>query len=143
MKNILLALQLDDDEDLLLIKAQELARAFGAKVWLLHIAAPDPDFVGYEVGPQYIRDSRADELKQEHRLLQEYAEALTQQGIAAEGLLIQGTTEEMILTETDKLGIDLIIMGHHDHGLMYKLFVGSVSTQIINKSDIPVMIVPL
>ena len=51
-------------------------RKFGSKIWLVHIAAPDPDFVGYEVGPQYIRDHRADELKKEHKLVKKYADEL-------------------------------------------------------------------
>ena len=46
-----------------------MAEKFGSKLWLVHIAAPDPDFVGYGTGPIYIRDSRAKELKEEHQQL--------------------------------------------------------------------------
>ena len=72
MKNILVTIDFDKSEALLLDKAVQMAEAFGSKLWLMHIAAPDPDFVGYDVGPQYIRDSRAEDLRQEHRKLQEY-----------------------------------------------------------------------
>ncbi|MCJ7468189.1 MAG: universal stress protein [Maribacter sp.] len=143
MKNILVALDFNQNEHLLIDKAIQLAAAFRSKLWLMHIAAPDPDFVGYEVGPQYIRDSRATELRKEHRLLQEYAAGLQKKGIDAEGLLVQGATIEMILEESKKLIIDLIIAGHHEHGFLYKAFVGDVSTEIIKKSTIPVLLVPL
>ncbi len=61
MKNILVTIDFNKNEELLIDKAFQLAESFNSKLWLMHIAAPDPDFVGYEVGPQYIRDSRATE----------------------------------------------------------------------------------
>ncbi len=142
MKNILVTIDFNKDEALLIDKAVQLAKAFDSKLWLMHIAAPDPDFVGYDVGPQYIRDSRAKELKQEHQQLQEYADNLKEKGVDSEGLLIQGPTIDMILEESKKLHVDLIIAGHHKHGFFYSQFVESVSSEIIRKSKIPVLIVP-
>lgn len=51
------------------------------------MAAPNPDFVGLEVGPQYIRDNVAEELKEDHREIQEFAESLRMAGYNAEGLI--------------------------------------------------------
>ncbi len=143
MKNILLAIDFDGKEQLLIDKANEFAQLTGAKIWLLHIAMPDPEFVGYEVGPQYIRDSRAKELRKEHRLLQSYADLLKLKGTQAEGLLIEGATIEMILAESKKLKVDLIIMGHEEHGIIYQMFIGSIALQMIKKSKIPLLIVPV
>jgi len=143
MKNILVTIDFEDKIELLINKAYQLAEKFNSKIWLMHVAAPDPHFVGYEVGPQYIRDSRANELRKEHRLLQAYNNILKEKGCDTEGLLIQGPTIEMIIFESKKLNIDLIIAGHHEHGFFYNAFVGSTSTEIIKKSKIPVLIVPL
>ena len=63
MKNILVTIDFNENEKLLIDKAFQLAEPFDSKIWLIHIAAPDPDFIGYKVGPQYIRDSRASDLK--------------------------------------------------------------------------------
>ena len=143
MKNILVTLDFNKDEKLLIDQACQLAKPFDSKIWLVHIAAPDPDFVGYEVGPQYIRDSRATELRKEHKLLQEYTTKLKKNGVNAEGLLVQGATIEMVIEEAKKLNVDLIITGHREHSFFYKAFVGSVSAGIIKKSRIPVLMVPL
>lgn len=143
MKNILVAIDFDENMELLLAHAAQLAKAFGAKVWLIHVAAPEPDFVGYEVGPKYIRDSRAEELREEHRTIQKYADNLGEQGIEAEGLLIQGATIEMLMNESRKLNIDLMIAGHHPHNFLYKAFVDDVSSQILKESKVPVLIIPL
>ena len=143
MKNILVTVSFEKGDQQLIDKALQLAEAFGSKVWIVHIAAPDPDFVGYEVGPQYIRDSRATDLKKEHHQLQEFATMFSKKGIKAEGLLVQGATIEMVIEEAKKLNADLIIAGHQEHGFIYNALVGSVSTEIIKKSTIPVLIVPI
>ncbi len=143
MKNILVTIDFVNNEKQLIDKAFQLAEKFKAKLWLLHIASPDPDFIGYDVGPQYIRDSRAEELRKEHKLLQEYTAVLKKKGVDSEGLLVQGATIEMIIEESKKLNVDLIIAGHHERGFFYNAFVGSVSAKIIKKSKIPVLIIPL
>ena len=143
MKNILVSFDFDGNEQLLFDKAFQLAEKFDSKIWLIHIAAPNPDFVGYDAGPQSTRDSRASELRKEHKLLQEYTNTLKKKGVNAEGLLVQGATIEMIMEESKKLNIDLIIAGHHEHNFLYKAFVGSVSGKIVKKSKIPVLIVPI
>lgn len=142
MKNILVTVDFEEQVELLMDKAFELAQAFDSKIWLMHVAAPDPDFVSYSVGPQYIRDFRAEDLKKEHRQLQAYVNDLQKKGVEAEGLLIQGATTELIINESTKLDVDLIMTGHHDRSFFYNALFGSVSAQIIKKSKIPVLIVP-
>jgi nucleotide-binding universal stress UspA family protein len=143
MKNILATIDFYGSEKLVIDKAYEIAKAFDAKIWLLHVVAPEPEFVGFGVGPQYVRDARATELKKEHSMINQYAGELKLQGVEAEGLLLQGSTIEMIMTEAEKLKIDLIVTGHHDHNFVYKAFYGSVASGVINKTKIPVLLVPL
>ncbi len=143
MKNILVALDIQPSDSLLLAQATFLAEKCGAKIWMVHVAAPDPDFVGFEMGPKYIRDFVADELREDHRQLQTYASDLQQQSLEAEGLLIQGPTVDMIEAEVKKLNIDLLILGSHKHGFLYETFIGNTAMRIIKELSIPVMIVPL
>ena len=49
MKTILVTIDFDKSDQMLIDKAFQMAEVFGSKIWILHIAAPDPDFVGYEV----------------------------------------------------------------------------------------------
>lgn len=142
MKNILVTIDLEDNADQLIDHTVKWAKAFDAKVWLMHVAAPDPDFVGYEVGPQYIRDNRAEELRQEHRTLQAWAKNLESQGVQADGLLIQGATVEIILEESDKLNADLLICGHHEQGFLHEWLAGSVAKELLKKAKTPLLIIP-
>lgn len=143
MKNILVSIDFDNNEKNLIEMAFRFAKPFDSKLWLIHIAQPDPEFIGYDVGPQYIRDFRASELRKEHKLLQQYSKDITERGIQAEGLLIQGATVEMVLEEAIKLKADMIVTGQHEHNFFYHAFVGSVSSEIVKKSKIPVLVVPL
>lgn len=143
MKNILVAIDFEEETQLLVDKALEIAKQFGSKIWLLHIAAASPDYVGYTVGPQYIRDNIAGTLREEHKLIQKYADQLKAKNIAAEGLLVQGATSNTILKESAKLNIDLVVIGHHKHSSLYKIFVDDVDSEIISNSKVPVLIIPM
>ncbi len=143
MKNLLVTIEFEDKNFLLLNQASKLAQKFGSKVWIVHIAAPDPYFVGYEVGPQYIRDNRAEELRKEHKMIQDYTNELKKNDIEAEGLLLQGATAETILNECAALNIDLLIIGHHKHSFLQKTFGDSVVSSIIDKSKVPMLVIPV
>lgn len=143
MKNILVTVDFDKSRKLILETALEQAKAFGAKLWLLHVFSPLIEFDELKTGRQDIRDLHADEMRSEHKELQEYASRLKSEGIDAEGLYIPGETTESIIDKSKELNIDLIIAGYHDHGFFYNAFIGSVSSEIIKNSHIPVMVVPL
>lgn len=142
MSNILAAVDFSDVTPTVLAKAGELAKALGAKVYLLHVASAEPDFVGYEVGPVYIRESVARELRKEHQQLQEYQEGLQQEGIDVTAMLVSGAPADKIVDEVEKLNADMIILGSHGHGALYDLLVGSVCKSVLKKAGCPVLVVP-
>ena len=143
MKSILVTIDFNGKERTVLEKAYQLAAAFNCKLWIMHIAAPDPDFVGYSAGPEEVRDDRAEDLREEHRLLQNYSKEMNERGVDADGLLVEGATIETILKQADKFQSDIIISGHETHGFFYRAIIGSTAEQLIEKSKIPVLIVPL
>ncbi len=143
MKNITVFIDFEEKADELINYAANFAEHFGAKVWIIHVAAPDPDFVGFEAGPISVRDIRAEELRMEHQIIQDWTHNLRNRGLDAEGLLIQGPTVETILDEIDKLDADLAMIGHHDHGFLYKAFFGDTAAKVVRKSKKPVLVIPI
>lgn len=142
MKTILAAIDFSDVTQAVLDYAATLAKAFDAKVYIIHVAAPEPMFVTYAPGPQHERDFRADELRDEHRRIQQYADTLNEAGVVAEALLVPGETISKLLEEADQLDADTIVMGSHGHGALYELLVGSITDGILRKAKRPVTIVP-
>lgn len=140
--NILVALDFSSFTKKILKKTEEISKPLSAKVTLLHVAEPNPDFVGWEAGPQSERDFMAKTFHNEHLQIQKAAEQLREKGIDTTALLIQGSVTDTILKETVKLNIDMIIMGTHGHGAMHHLILGSVSEGVVHKSHCPVLIIP-
>jgi len=143
MKTILIAVDFSSETDRIIEQGAKLARKDGAKLWLIHVAAPDPVFVGYSVGPDYVIEDRADKLRLEHRKLQTYSAKLKDKGIDADSLLIQGNAVELILEKADELKADMLVIGSHGHGMLYDALIGSVCTGVLRKCKIPMLIVPV
>ena len=141
-ENILAPIDFSDVTDAVIAKTAQLAKALGAKIWLIHAAVPEPDFVGYEVGPEYIRDSAARHLREEHQMLGQYQEKLLAENVEVTAMLVPGEAVAKILQEADRLKADWIVLGSHGHGALYNLLAGSVCQGVLGKSACPVVIVP-
>lgn len=139
----MIALDYGEAQSEILTTGLKLAAKFMSNVFLVHVAGPEPDFVGYEVGPQYIRDEVAKELRKEHQWLQKYKEQFQAMDINTQALLIQGSTPEMLLEEIKKLNIDLLIMGNRKHGFLHNLVFGSTADKLIEENKLPILLVPV
>ena len=142
MKKILAAVDFSDLTGRVVDQSSALARVFGAELVVVHVAPPEPEFVGYDAGPQSVRDAAARHYREESRQLQEIDRRIEAQGLRATSLLIQGYAVEKILSEASRLGCDLIVMGSHGHGALRHLLVGSVTEGVLRQARVPVLIVP-
>jgi nucleotide-binding universal stress UspA family protein len=120
VKNLLVAIDACETANIaspIMEKTLELARAFASKVWIIHIV-PDTRRPGpFNVDSNVMRREVADELCKEHEVLHRLAQWLRNRDIDAKALLIEGTTIKTILKESDRLDIDLNLLGCHRHGL--------------------------
>jgi len=142
MRQILVPIDFSQVTTAVIEQAATLAERFDAEIALLHVAAPDPDFVGYDAGPETVREHVAADLRSEHRQLQSVADALRSRGLRAHAVSLQGSTVEAILERAERVGADLIVIGSHGHGALYRALVGSVSEGVIRGSRCPVLLVP-
>jgi nucleotide-binding universal stress UspA family protein len=139
---LLAALDLSSTTPSVLREARNWARRLSAQLTLLHVAEPNPDFIGYEPGPATVRESVARKFHREHQQLEAAAQELRKDGVDTTALLVQGPTAETILKEADKLSVDAIFMGTRAHGALHDLIVGSTSKGVLGKSTRPVVLVP-
>ncbi len=139
---ILAAIDFSSVTDDILVQTQILAQALSAEVTLVHVADPDPEFVGYDAGPKSVRHDVAKEFREEHAKIQDLSNDLRNNGLDATALLIQGNTVEAIQEEAIRLDAEMIIVGSHGHGAVYHLLLGSVSEGVIKNAPCPVLVVP-
>ena len=141
-ESILVPVDFSDVTDAVLDRAARLAAAMGAKVWLIHVASPQPNFTGYEIGPVFIREDVAEELHRQHGQLMDCRERLQRRGVEATAMLVPGAVPEKILAEADRLEAGWIVLDSHGHGALYHLLAGSVCEGVLKGAKCPVVVVP-
>jgi len=139
---ILMCVDLSKSTDEIVNTSLKFKNGLIEKLWILHIVESEPDFVGFGVGPQSVRNSYAKEFHDEHCQIQEIADKLRSIGLDTIAILTQGSTVETILKEAKNLKADMIILGSHGHGAVYDLLVGGVTEGVLRKSECPVLVVP-
>lgn len=139
---LLVCVDLSESTEIIVNKIEEITKAIPAKVWLLHNAVPEPDFVDFKVDPLAARESLAKKFHVEHRQIQELASRMRKAGVETTALLVHGATVDTILKEASDLEVDMIVVGSHGRGAMYQLLMGSVSEAVLHKSRFPVLVVP-
>jgi nucleotide-binding universal stress UspA family protein len=142
MKRVLLCVDFSEVTDAVVEQGKIIARLAGAEVRVLHVAAPNPDFVGFEAGPDAVRRQVAKSLRDEHRSLEDLVERLRRANVAAAHLMVHGATVEAILEQADRFEADLIVLGSHGHSALFDLLAGSVTQGVLRKSPVPVLVVP-
>jgi nucleotide-binding universal stress UspA family protein len=143
MKKLLVAVDFSRATPKVVEQAKRIALSSDAEIKIIHVVAPEPDFIGDDVGPQVIRDLKAQKYRDKHKELQKIAGELKNGGIKITPILMQGVTVDSIIKEQKRFGADLIIIGSHGHGAMYNLLMGSVVEGVIRESKIPVLVVPV
>jgi nucleotide-binding universal stress UspA family protein len=149
---IMVAVDLNAGTDLLLAEAQRFARALDAIVDIVHIAEPDPSFVGYiksdapaeQAQLDSEREPHAQALRAEHRQTQAYGAKLRADGVRVDQtLMVQGPISETIAAEARKIGADLLILGSHHHGALYRFWYGDAVVDAARRPPCAVLVVPL
>ena len=139
---LLLGIDFSGSTEKVTVKTMAIAGQLSARIWILHVAEPEPFLVGYEPGPQSVRDSQAGQFHEEHRRIQDIANRMRAAGLEATALLIQGPTVATILQKAAELEADMIIVGSHGKGALYHLLAGSVSRGVLAEANCPVLVIP-
>jgi nucleotide-binding universal stress UspA family protein len=142
MKTLLVPVDFSDVTPDLLATAAKMVKALAARVVLVHVVAPEPEFIGYEPGPQSVRNSVARDMVQERRALHDAEAELVAKGVEVTALTLQGYPVEKIVAEAERQSADMLIMGSHGHGALYQLLVGSVTEGVMRRVNCPVLVVP-
>lgn len=142
MKTILVPVDFSDVTPRVVETARSMSRAFGARLVLLHVSEPEPDFIGFEPGPMAVRTAVARDFKKEHQKLEELSATVAVDGFQVLALHIQGPIVDKVLEEAKTQEADAIVMGSHGHGALFEFLVGSVTSGILRAAKVPVIVVP-
>lgn len=143
---VIAAVDFSDHGERIVREGLLLAQAAGESLHLVHVAAGEPILAGYDKEDinSFTRSARAGELTDEHRRVRELAETLTTTtGVAVHPLVVMGPASETLLTAIEELHASHIVLGTHGHGGMHHLMFGSVAQELVRRSPVPVLLVPV
>ncbi len=137
-QNVLLALELEPDADLLLIeKAKSIVKQYGAQLWLVH-SVEHLNSYGAAYGVAAGVDVDAVLKTEAEQLMERIANELSVPDERC--IVLEGPAKYVILDEAEKANADLIIVGSHGrHGV--RLLLGSTANSILHGAQCDVLAV--
>ncbi len=144
MENILVPVDFSENSKNALEFAQELALYLDAKIKVIHVMRPIVNTEYIQADYDFEKDiqSRIQRLNKfmESQINKEVASVLTRTNIKSE--VIVGFAMEKIILHAEKTDTDLIVMGTKGQGGVIDALFGSVSSNVSQKSNCPVLLVP-
>jgi nucleotide-binding universal stress UspA family protein len=124
MKTILALIDFSDITRKVLDQALALAKAFGSDIALMHVIPEEPVAVDFAPAPAA---PDAEMFNARQRQLFGLRDWIKSHGINATAQQFEGVVVRTLLDQIEQLDPDIVIMGSHGHGALYRLLVGSVT----------------
>ena len=142
MRNILFASDFSKASRRAFTTAVKTARGNGATLTIVHVIAPFTP-----IGPdQYIGPDTWEELDEQAkkwatRHLKTLTDRAKSAGVRTKSLLAEGQAAREVTRAARKVHADLVVIGTHGRTGFAKLLLGSIASQIVATSRVPVMTV--
>ncbi|MEO9211411.1 MAG: universal stress protein [Ginsengibacter sp.] len=152
MKKILIALDYEESAEKIAKAGYDLAKSMNASVILLHVTADPTYYSSLNYSPIFGFDSfsnldilQEDAIQQIEKAalgyVQHMKDRLGDNSIQIE--IRSGDFGDNILDIAAELNTDIIVMGTHSRSALDNFLMGSVAKKVIQKSTIPIFIIPI
>jgi nucleotide-binding universal stress UspA family protein len=140
IKKILVPTDFSVHSNLALNYAAEISHKSGAEITLLHVIEPPYNF------PSQI-DSTLEKIKENSKsqlntLIKNFKKEQPDKNLIVKDVITTGMTAPEIIQSIDRFGSDLVVMGSRGQSAAKKIFFGSVSTDVLLRSPVPVIAYP-
>lgn len=124
------------------VKAAELAKAFGAAVTAVYVIDPYP-FTGVGADFAYGQDQYLGAAKAEaNAAVEAVAQRLTAAGLKADTRIVEAhAVWRGIADAAEAVGADLVVMGSHGRRGLEKLVLGSVTQSVLTQTQLATLVV--
>lgn len=150
MKKVLIAIDYNPVSEKVAEAGYDLAKNLDAEVCLLHVlddagfyAHQYPTFMGYDgysgMGPDLDLALEMRNIAEE--FLEKAKTHLNDPRVHTH--LAEGDTAKTILSYAEEWGANVVVMGTHSHSTLEKLLMGTVAEKILEKTEVPVYLVPI
>lgn len=141
-QKLLVPIDFSDFNRKVIAKAISHAKLVGGEIYLIHVATLDIGVIISETGFTYLPELEETALNEEAEQMKALKAEIESQGITCQTIIKQGIPAEIIVQEAKDLEVDLIVIGSLGHNTLYKMFIGSVASEVIKHSSVPLLVVP-
>lgn len=150
MKKVLIAIDYNPTSQEVAEQGYALAKRMGAEVCLVHVMSEVahygmryPTFMGYEgFDAGSVDINIANEMRDiTEDYLKTAAKHLDDEQVKTK--MLEGDAAREILNYAEEWNADLIVLGTHSHSVLEKLFMGTVASSILEKTKVPVYVIPV
>lgn len=126
--------------------AIEIAKKFNSSISLIHVVSSREEYCRGGITGKVLVKCDVIQVNEEdipkicNELLNRSKKKVTSEGVSVHTILKQGKVVEEILNTIEKGEYDLVVMGSRGQSSIKKIFVGSVSTGVIQKAICPVLL---
>jgi len=142
MKKIMACIDFTEGTDRIVDKGIELAAATNAGLCLIHVAAPKPDLPKVVCGKRSFPEL-ARRLCNCNRHFDDFARRIKKAGINLTTIRARGEAARTIANEANKNHADMIIMGARNNSALRHLIGGSVTADVMKKTQASIVLVPV
>lgn len=143
MKTIVALVDFSDVAAKVLEQAAEQAKAFDARVILLHVVPKEPVVMGFGLASPMVMEAPTElVIGTDLKKLELLRDSLVASGV---NVLMEQLTEgtvERLLEECRMWQADLIVIGSHHHSTVYNWFIGTFTADVLKSASCPVLVVP-
>ncbi len=154
IKTVLYAVDLGRQSKPALSMAVSVAKQHNAKLLLLYVVEPispaTAESISFYLSNETVAEMRKKSIEEVYDNINEKIEELYKEEVKKElpdgelqSYVLEGVPAPTILKTAEKMDADLIVMGSHSHGTLDTLFIGSVANKVMNRSNKPVLLVPI
>lgn len=142
MKNILIPVDGSEYSTKAIEAAKEIAKAFGSKIFILSVVAPEFRITSGRGSNMYAPVMMEELHEYSAKTLEEAKQRFAGMPNEVETFSVDGYVADEIVRFADENKIDLVVMGSHGLGaLKNRLMTGSVTTRVLHHIDAPVLVI--
>lgn len=143
MKAIAALIDFSSVSEKVVAAAGEQAKAFGARVILMHIVPKEEVVMGFGlVCPVVLPPTVVPGVNAHRDAMEAMRDSLAQTGVDVLVEHVTDCTVEKLMEECRTWKIDLIVLGSHQHSTIYNWFVGAFTAEVLESASCPVLVVP-
>lgn len=143
MKTIIALVDFSDVTQRVLEQATMHARAYGARLILVHVVPAEPAVVEFGIAsPTLLQPPSERRIEKDYDQLLNLQSSLADSGVSVSAQQLEQADVEKVVALCHSLEADLIVVGTHHHGALYQFFIGTYTADILKKAHCPVLVVP-